>query len=336
MSREGGSVKENKEEIMNLIVKMVFGSHLYGTNTPESDKDFKGVFMPTKEQIYLGKIPKCYSEQTGDDKSKNTKEDTDTEIYSLHYFIKLACEGQTVALDMLHAPWDKLIYSTPLWYEIVGNREKFYTKSMSAFVGYARRQAAKYGIKGSRLNAANKVTDFVHYSLDDVKTKLSQVWDILPEGEHIHKDKLDPNGLKIYEVCGKKVQETVTLEYLYDIMVKFYNAYGERARQAERNEGIDWKAVSHAIRAAMQCKQIFINGTIEYPLPGAKLLKKIKAGELDYTTKVAPLLERLMTEVENLSKNSNLPEKVDRKFWDDFIIEEVEAELYANGNYDLL
>ena len=43
---------------MNLIVKMVFGSHLYGTNTPQSDKDFKGVFMPTNEQIYLGKIPK--------------------------------------------------------------------------------------------------------------------------------------------------------------------------------------------------------------------------------------------------------------------------------------
>ena len=124
---------------MNLIVKMVFGSHLYGTNTPDSDKDYKGVFMPTKEQIYLGKIPKSYHESSGNDHSKNTKEDTDTEIYSLHYFIKLACEGQTVALDMLHAWGDKVIQFTPLWAEIVGNRQKFYTKNMSAFVGYARR-----------------------------------------------------------------------------------------------------------------------------------------------------------------------------------------------------
>ena len=29
-------------------------------------------------------------------------------IYSLHYFLKLACDGQTVAMDMLHAP-DKLL-----------------------------------------------------------------------------------------------------------------------------------------------------------------------------------------------------------------------------------
>jgi len=182
---------------MNLIVRMVFGSHLYGTNTPESDKDFKGVFMPTKEQIYLGKIPKCYSEQTGDDKSKNTKEDTDTEIYSLHYFIKLACEGQTVALDMLHAPLDMRTYSSPLWHRIIFNRSKFYTKNMKAFVGYARRQAAKYGIKGSRLDAAKNVLDFIFENCYS-GVKLKKYWNDLPEGEHIHKDEIDPNGNRIY------------------------------------------------------------------------------------------------------------------------------------------
>lgn len=326
---------------LNMIVLLTYGSHLYGTNTPQSDKDFKGVFMPTKEQIYLGKIPKSYHESSGDDKSKNTREDTDIEIYSLHYFIKLACEGQTVALDMLHAPMNKWRTYSNLWLRIVENRSKFYTKNMKAFVGYARRQAAKYGIKGSRLNAAKSVLDFI-FDFDYVNNnateywRLKEVWDRLPEGEHIHKDKVDPNGLKVYEVCNKKVQETATLMYLRGVINKFYVSYGERARQAQQNKGIDFKAVSHAIRAAMQCKQIFINGTIEYPLPGAKLLKQIKAGELDYITKVAPLLERLMDEVENLSKNSNLPEKVDRKFWDDFIMKEVEEYLNGeNGNNNI-
>ena len=86
------------------IVKMKFGSHLYGTATPDSDLDYKGVFLPTKEQIYLGNIPKSNShstKQTSIEGVKNSNDDVDTEIYSLHYFIKLACEGQTVALDML-------------------------------------------------------------------------------------------------------------------------------------------------------------------------------------------------------------------------------------------
>ena len=227
---------------------------------------------------------------------------------------------------MLHAPLDKIISYTPLWAKIEGNRERFYTKNMKAFVGYARRQAAKYGIKGSRLDAAKKVMDYILNAPTGCIEywTLSTVWTGLPEGEHIHKDKVDPNGLRIYEVCGKKVQETVTLRYLYNIMEKFYKSYGERARQAQRNEGIDFKAVSHALRAAYQLKQIFTEGTITFPLKQAEGLKAVKAGELSYVNVVAPLLESLMAEIEMLAEKSDLPEKVDRKFWDDFIIREVE------------
>ena len=46
---------------MNLIVKMKFGSHLYGTDTENSDVDYKGVFLPSKEDILLGRIQKSYN-----------------------------------------------------------------------------------------------------------------------------------------------------------------------------------------------------------------------------------------------------------------------------------
>ena len=42
---------------MDLIVKMKFGSHLYGTDTEDSDVDYKGVFLPAKKEILLNK--KC-------------------------------------------------------------------------------------------------------------------------------------------------------------------------------------------------------------------------------------------------------------------------------------
>ena len=146
---------------MNNIVKMVFGSHLYGTDTSASDKDYKGVFLPSKEDIFLGKIPKSVNLSTNLTHDKNTPDDVDTEIYSLHYFIKLACAGETIAMDMLHAPGEMILVHTAIWDEIVRNRKKFYTKNLRAFVGYARRQAAKYGIKGSRLNDAKGVLDYL-------------------------------------------------------------------------------------------------------------------------------------------------------------------------------
>lgn len=53
------------------IVRIIYGSHLYGLSTPESDRDFKGIFMPSKEEILLGKIPKSIRTSTGDPNEKN-------------------------------------------------------------------------------------------------------------------------------------------------------------------------------------------------------------------------------------------------------------------------
>jgi len=316
---------------METIVKMKFGSHLYGTNTKDSDTDYKGIFMPSKEQILLGRIPKCYSENTKTGEGKNTSEDIDSEIYSLHYFLELACQGQTVAIDMLYAPDNMILESSEIWKKIVAERKKFITKNMQAFVGYAMRQASKYGIKGSRLAAAKSVLNWIAKNMKSqhiyYEYKLKMFWDELPEGEHINKG-IDKNGLRIYEVCGKKIQETVTFDYLLDVMVKFYDSYGARAKQAEQNKGIDWKAVSHAIRAAYQLRDLYINGTIVFPLEQADFIKDIKAGKLDYKKEVAPLLEELISSVRELAEASSYPEKVDRKYWDKFTIEEVERYLF--------
>ena len=304
---------------------MIFGSHLYGTDTHESDKDFKSVFLPTKEQIYLEKVPKSIVNNTKKSSdSKNTTKDIDTEIYSLHYFIQLACEGQTVALDMLHCPDDLLLETSGVWIKIVQNRHLFYTKNLDAFVGYARKQAAKYGIKGSRLNNTKRVIDFLK-KYQNEGLRLLDIWDKLPEGEHIHKHEEDqPNNIKMFEVCGRKVQETSAIEYVIPIFEKFYRAYGDRAIKAARNEGIDWKAVSHAFRAAYQVKDILTKGTIIFPLAEADFLKEVKAGRLHYQDIVAPALDGLMDEIEELSKKSTLPKKVNRKYWDNFLIKTIE------------
>lgn len=315
---------------MKTVAKIIFGSHLYGTATEKSDKDFKGVFLPSREQVLLGKIPKSINESTKKSSiSKNTAEDVDLEMYSLHYFIHLACEGETVALDMLHAPKDMVVESSLLWDEIVSLREKFYTKNLRAFIGYARRQAAKYGIKGSRLNDARRVLDVLKGVNDSTgRCRLLDIWDILPQGEHIFKHPPNENNERMYEVCGRKVGEKVRLEYACDTVQKFVDAYGERARMAEANEGIDWKAISHAFRAAYQVKQVLIEGTITFPLKEAGRLLRIKQGEYDYQTIIAPELDSLIEEVEKLSNASPLPDNVDRKFWDKFICEKVSKLLF--------
>ena len=338
-----------------LIVFMKFGSHLYGTDTPESDTDYKGIYMPTEDQILLNRVPKTMSYHTknSDKDAKNTKEDIDIQIFSLHYFLDIACNGEMVAMDMLHAPDDWPLVTSSTWKNLRRKRRQFHTKSLRAFVSYARKQAAKYGIKGSRLAAAKTVYEFLakqlsgasypyaiiqradgselHPISSNLKLKLADVWEKLPEGEHIHKLKVDPKSkLRMYQVCGKKFQETAKLDYVYNILVKFYDDYGHRAKLAEKNEGIDWKAVSHAMRAAMQVSEIFLRNDIQFPLQAAAYLREVKEGKRDYKMEVGPLLELYMEQCEKLSAWSDLPEKVDRKVWDRWLIGQIGSQHERN------
>jgi len=324
---------EDQIKKLNIIALMQGGSQVYGCDTKDSDIDLKGIFLPSKEQIYLGRIPRNISLTTKKNKDdKNTAEDIDVELFSIHEFLKLACDGQTIQMDMLHTPDEFILQKTPIWDEIVKNRSKFYTRNLSAFVGYARRQASKYGIKGSRLNDAKKVLDFFNAVMPKAfDTKLTFFWDELPEGEHIHR--LDPNPKdtnqrRLYQVCGRCIDESARIKYAYDIVKNFYDNYGERARQAAENKGIDFKACSHAIRASIEVKQILTEGTIIFPLKEAGYLRDIKQGKLHYQKEVAPDLERRMEELELLAKESRLPDKVNRKYWDEFIYDVIDYFIY--------
>lgn len=295
---------------MDKIVEMTFGSHLYGTNSPSSDKDYKGVYLPSLNEMLLGSFPKSINENSKLDSSKkNTSTDTDREFYSLHYFLELARKGETVALDMLHAPPSAWLTSTPKWEYLVEHRSMFYTKNLSSLVGYARKQAAKYGVKGSRLAEAKRVLYVLQESMKH-GVRVHDILNFLPTGEHC--GVMEAEGVKFYNVCGRKLTLNAYVHHYIPMVENFIKNYGDRARQAESNEGIDWKAVSHAFRAAYQVRGILRDGGFTYPLPYTDFIKDVKSGKLHFMNEVAPKLDALMDEVESLSKASTLPESVDR------------------------
>ncbi|MDH5640242.1 MAG: nucleotidyltransferase domain-containing protein [Nitrospira sp.] len=305
---------------MQVIVKMIFGSHLYGTATPASDRDYKGIFLPPLDDLLAGQAPKTMSESTKvSTTSKNTNLDVDSDLYSLQYFLDLAAQGETVALDMLHAPERALTGTSSIWESLVAHRDKFYTRNLSSLVRYARRQAAKYGVKGSRLHEAKRVLEFFREQSGAVR--VLDVWESLPAGDHIRKTQNERDA--IYEVCGKKMVANGRCAHYADMLEHFIQRYGDRARQAEHNEGIDWKAISHAFRAAYQVKRILQDGGFTYPLPETDYIRAVKQGALPYVTEVAPRLDALIDEVEGLSENSALPEQVNREWWKKWLIEVV-------------
>ena len=311
-----------------MIVKMLFGAHLYGLETPDSDKDYKGIFLPSKEEILLNRVPKTFHESTGKDGSKNTAEDTDFEAFSIYEFVRLALNGETVALDMLHAKDEHVVQSEEhyeVFEDLRANREKFYCTDMKAYLGYVKRQAAKYGVKGGRLAAAREVNNVLLKRPDDTE-RVKHLKGVLPTNEYCEwiQEKDRRGEIRwFYQVCGRKLQDTLPLREARAVVQKIVDGYGHRAKAAENNDQIDWKAVSHALRAGYQLRDIYRAGDFEYPLDESSFIYDVKTGQLDFKEIVQPELEGLVKEVEMLSKESGLPEKPDRKFWDQWLIDTI-------------
>lgn len=310
------------------LFQCTHGSHLYGLNTENSDVDFKGVFMPKMDELLLGKSPKHFNDSTGRPFEKNVAGDIDSTWYSLPEFIKLCSKGEMIAMDMLHATEEWTHFSSPEWRFIQRNRWRFYTKNMKAFLGYARKQASKYGIRGSRMASLEEVchvvANYLILPMGQSAPKLCQIADELPLNDHcrfITAETKQGEEQEFYEVLGSKFQLTMPLAGFVSSVTAKWESYGARAKAAKENKGVDWKAVSHAIRAGFQLKEIYEDGAITYPLKERDLILDIKLGKKDFLTEVQPLLEQLLDEVEALASESRLPEKVNDSFWDGWLID---------------
>ncbi len=308
---------------------MRFGSHLYGTATPESDLDIKGVYLPEARNILLQRVkPTVTSNRVKAPAQKNEAGDIDSEVYSLQRYLDLLAEGQTVALDMLFAPDAVMtMLPTPLWREIQTNGHRLISRRATSFVQYCRQQANKYGIKGSRVAAARKALALLETAQErlgnSAKLELiaAQLADLATTTEHVTLVDLPFSGdkpLRHLEVCDRKISFSASLKTARDIAQRLVNEYGQRALQAELNEGVDWKALSHAVRIGREALELFQSGRITFPLPYADHILGIKRGLVPYKT-VATEIEQLLEEVETAASASSLPEGPDRSVIDDLV-----------------
>lgn len=280
---------------MDILFECNFGSHLYGTNSATSDVDIKGIYKATLENIVLSKVQNTIIKDVKVSTTiQNTAGDIDKEYKELRYFLKEASEGQTYALDMLFCP--TALVTSPIWEEVQKNRLKLISKKCKPILGYIHHQCAKYAVKGSRLDALEEV--IVWAKSHNQELKVSEVIDSFPEktqvvdGETIYHTKRlkiidgSRNGKpfedKTIYVIGASFQYGTKLKYITNILDKKHNEFGNRAILAQKNEGVDWKAVSHAVRLILQATELAETGHVIFPLIERKFVIEIKQGKKDW------------------------------------------------------
>ena len=134
---------------MKMLVKALGGSTAYGLNTPESDLDYRGVFINTEPSKILGLERMDHVQK---------QETDDVVYYELRKFFELLRNGNTGALEILFS--EDFLETSDVFEEIRANKFKFVDtdKMFRCLLGYMqgeRRLAngERTGVLGSKRKA---------------------------------------------------------------------------------------------------------------------------------------------------------------------------------------
>lgn len=125
-----------------LMVKS--GSHAYGTFTPESDLDYRGVVVPPKEFYFgMGKFDEHYG-TTGSKLLRNSANEVDVTAQSVEKFVKHCAEGIPNTLEVLFTRPEETIFINYFGEVLREHRHEFLTKGIyQRFKGYSFSQMKK-------------------------------------------------------------------------------------------------------------------------------------------------------------------------------------------------
>ena len=294
-----------------IIFETLSGSHVYGTNVATSDKDYKGVVIPDKKSILLQIAPRTRNNASNKPEGvRNGPQDCDREYFSLHYFMHLLLDGQTHPVEMLFIPSKFWTVPSPEWEEIVAFRHLLISKKLTAFVGYAKNQANKYSAKGERYSTVGEFVKLLR--LSDARSSLysclSHLEELIEKYPKHSKIVNIENGGKLVphlEVCGRKIDLNASVEYALNCYEWVYKEYGDRAKASA--EGVDWKAVMHAMRITEEALEILQSGNITFPRPNVDLLLDIRNGKVKYDM-VMDHFDSLLAAINAESPLSRLPD----------------------------
>ena len=336
----------------NLVFKAIVGSQSYGTSTPASDIDYKGVYMQPidelisfgyKEQIEVGK-DECY--------------------YEIRRFIQLLQSANPTVLELLYSPQDCIIQSSPQFELLVKNRDKFLTqKCLLSFGGYAIAQIKKAKGLDKKMNwektrfERKTPLDFV-YCYVDGKTMPIEKW-LQVQGKKQENCGLvaldhfrdcfalyysgnvnlgfkgivldDSNSVRLTSIPKGMTPDTIVYYNKdgYSMHCKDYIEYKTwlKNRNTQRyvdikghNQQIDGKNLLHCIRLLDMAIEIATEKTINVRRPNADYLLSIRRGEVKLD-EIIEQAEKDLKGLDELFANSGLPTDCSKEFVNDLLLQ---------------
>lgn len=298
----------------NICLLTLGGSHAYGTNVEGSDIDIRGVAIPTKREVLLGKS----FDQVLD-------KQTDTTIYSFNKAIQLLSNCNPNTIELLGFPMNEYLHLSGIGCLLWANRHVFLSKRcIHTFGGYAISRLRRLQNKATRLVSQPENEKYILDSIKNAEYNFKQRYFPMTDG-----------SIKLY------VDEAVNPEYeseiFMNINLKGYplrdyagmwnemkcitSSYSKNSKCNETaiEKGKFGKNMMHLIRLYMMCidilekEEIITRRTAEHDL-----LMDIRNGKyLDSnqqpTSEFYDILNEYEKRFEYAKNNTSLPDKPNYK-----------------------
>jgi len=324
------------------VFSTIVGSQAYGTNTPDSDTDIRGIAIMDDLKYYFGFVDRF--EQYEDGKE-------DTIIYDIRKAFKLISDANPNMIDLLFTDERFFQKVDPVFQIVLDNKEKFLSKRIRyTYTGYAFAQLKRIKTaRGWLLNPPAKKPERSDYGLPDrsllSKDDLGAFQWVLA---YLLKDSLDylnlsdPTRLELETVnwiglvqqkgmpdeafdqiqkitgASDMWMETMRREQMYLNAKRHFDSYmqwkdGRNKKRATLEEkfGYDTKHASHLVRLMRMGKEILTDGKVIVFRPDREELKEIRNGAWPYD-RIEEYANQTEQEIAALSATSALTNEPNR------------------------
>jgi len=336
----------------NTIFMTVAGSRAYGTSTPTSDWDYRGVCIIPDKSLYFG---------TGLNKFAQMDKgfEDDRVVYDIRKFIGLAIECNPNIIELLFTDEQHHITTSKWFDKIIEHKDKFISKNAKyRFSGYAFAQLKRIKRhRGYLMNPPKKKPERSDFGLPEQKlitadnmgayqwliaNLLKGTLDYLNISEELREELKDVNYIGavqrgIPDHCWNEVQdltgasdkwiESMMHEKAYINSLNEWNSYqtwqrnrNESRAKIEKRFGYDCKHAMHLVRLMRMGLEILETGEVHVFRPDRKELKEIRDGAWTYD-QIVEYADNCEEKLGVLYETTKLPKQPNRKFLDNLCVD---------------
>lgn len=345
------------------------GSHAYGTNTPASDEDFKGIAIPPKN-YFLGTMHRF-------EQAELKAPDPDAVIYDIRKFFNLAADCNPNIIEVLHTDPSDHFLVDPIGEIILDHKNDFLSKKIKfTFMGYSVAQLKRIKthkrwimqpVKEPPTRASLGLPEQTLIPADQLAAAEAEVRKELDRFQFDFMESLEESQkievrntvaemlaeLKItanqhWESAARKIGlsdnliQVMQREREYSGAKREWDQYQnwKKTRNPTRSAleekyGYDTKHAYHLVRLIRMCREILITGKVLVKRPDREELLAIRNGAWSYEQ----LIEFAEREDKALSElylsTTVLPKSPDKEKLDKLCIELVEKSLSKYSWYNV-